>query len=297
MVDPVTANIALAVPIRGSDVGTWDTPVNGDFTIIDGAFGGVTTIALTSAAVTLATSQAQNNIIRLTGTLTASVGITLPSIYKFWTIDNQIVNSPSSFAVVLASTSGANQIGCPPGTQDVFYDGTTIKYKGLGKVGEYWDYAGTTVPTWISLSTKPPYLNCTGTTFSSATYPILSNLFGGNTLPDSRNRMRIAISQGSSRVTSAISGLDGATLFAAGGDQLLQNHTHTVSDPGHAHTAGLFNPVSGGTRFAGANGGFLGLNDTVNTAFTGISINTAGTGGSQNVPPGYVGGITMIRAE
>src|SRR6266446_3375110 len=209
MVDPTTVNTSLAVPIRGTDVGTWDLPVNGNFNSIDSMMGSVTSVALTSASVTLATSQALVNVIRLTGTLLANVSITLPGIYKSWTVDNQIVNSPSSFAVTLISTSGASIIGLPPGPQDVFYDGTNVNYRNLGRIGEYWDYAGTTVPTWVTASTKPPYLNCDGTAFSSATYPVLANLLGTTTRPDSRGRFRASLNQGTGRLTSGGAGIDG----------------------------------------------------------------------------------------
>ena len=53
MADPQTGNIGLAIPLRGSDVGTWDIPVNGDFTAIDGMLGGVATVGLSNAPVTL----------------------------------------------------------------------------------------------------------------------------------------------------------------------------------------------------------------------------------------------------
>ena len=73
MADPLTTNIQLAVPLRATDVGTWDVPVNGDFTIIDQCFGGVQTYALNNSNVNVTVSQAQNSVIRLTGTLTSSV--------------------------------------------------------------------------------------------------------------------------------------------------------------------------------------------------------------------------------
>src|SRR6266446_3912712 len=225
MVDPTTVNTSLAIPIRGTDVGTWDLPANGNFTAIDSMFGGVTTVALSSQSVTLLSSQAQASVIRLTGTLLANVSVILPSIYKGWTIDNRILNSPSSFAIILVSTNGASYIGLPPSTNDVFYDGTTVDYRNLGKVGEYWDYASLSIPSWVLQSQKPPYLYCNGTTFSSATYPILANLFGGNTLPDTRGRVRIQSNNGTGRVT--VIAVD--TLFAAGGDQNLQAHNHTAS--------------------------------------------------------------------
>src|SRR5258705_909922 len=218
MVDPTTVNTSLAVPIRGTDVGTWDLPVNGNFNSIDAMMGGVTTVALSTTSVTLATSQALVNIIRVTGTLLSNVSITLPGIYKSWTVDNQIVNSPSSFAVTLISTSGASIIGLPPGPQDVFYDGSNVNYRNLGRIGEYWDYVGTTVPSWVTLSSKPPYLNCDGAVFSSATYPVLANLLRTTTKPDARARYRATLNQTTSRITSS-GGVDGDTAYASGGIQ------------------------------------------------------------------------------
>jgi hypothetical protein len=229
MVDPTTVNTSLAIPIRGSDVGTWDLPVNGNFNAIDAMFGGVATIALTSASITLLSTQGQQSVFRFTGTLTANVAVVLPNIFKGWTVDNQITNSPSSFAVLLATSGSTYFLGAPPGQNDVFYDGTTIYYRNMGKIGEYWDYASSGVPTWVSASTKPPYLNCNGTTFSSATYPILTSILGSTTLPDSRGRVRMALTQGTSLVSSAVSGLGGDTIFASGGDQNMQSHTHTSS--------------------------------------------------------------------
>src|SRR6266404_105996 len=238
MVDPTTVNTSLAVPIRGTDVGTWDLSVNSNFTSIDSMMGGVTSIALTSASVTLATSQALVSIIRVTGTLLANVSITLPGIYKGWTIDNQILNSPSSFAVTLVSTSGANIIGLPPGPQDIFYDGTTINYRNLGRIGEYWDYASLNVPSWVLQSTKPPYLNCNGTTFSSATYPILTAILGSTTLPDSRGRFRAVYNAGTGRITSA-GGLNADTIYLGGGlntNTLVTANLPAYTPPGQVAT-------------------------------------------------------------
>jgi len=53
MADPLTSTRGLAVPTRGSDSGTWDVPVNNDMIAIDGMFGGVQSISLTNANVTL----------------------------------------------------------------------------------------------------------------------------------------------------------------------------------------------------------------------------------------------------
>jgi len=298
-------------------------------------FGGVTTIALSSQNVTLLSSQGQNAIIRFTGTLLVSVSITLPSIYKGFTFDNQISNSANSFCVQLVSTSGTFALGVAPGVNDIFYDGNSIKYRNMGHLGEYMDFAGTAPPTWVSFSTIPPWLNCNGTAFSSSIYPQLANLLGTTTLPDSRGRVRMALNQGTSRVTI---GINGDVIFAVGGDQQLQSHTHTGGgttgneNANHTHsgsgaTSGqsadhshIYQYAGGPTVGGGGAFGFAtalannasttgtsndhthafsvttGLESAVHSHNYNFTTSTAGTGGSQNIQPSYVGGVTMIRA-
>lgn len=302
MVDPTTANTSMSVPIRGSDVGTWDVPVNGNFNILDSMFGSVATVALTSAPVTLATSQAQCSVLRFTGTLTANVAITLPGIYKFWTVDNQITNAPSSYYVTIVSTGGTSIIGAPQGQQDIFYDGTTVKFRNMDRLGAYWDYAGSAVPNWVTACTNVPYLNCDGTAISSATFPQLVNLLGTTTLPDARGRARATLNQGTSRMTTAAGGVDGNTNYSGGGaDSItlgtsqIPAHSHGVTDPGHTHTSNAANQ-SGGSAQGGPSGQPATTAATINAAVTGISIQNAGGGAAHiNMQPTYVGGITMIR--
>jgi microcystin-dependent protein len=305
LADPTTANTSMSVPIRGSDVGTWDVPVNGNFNILDNMLGGVVSFSPTNAPITMTSAQAQAAIIRLTGTLTGNVAITMANINKFWSIDNQLTNSVSSFVVTFVSTGGGSTIGAPPGTQDFYYDGTSLFYRNLGRVGEYWDHADTVVPSWVTACTKPPYLNCNGTTFSSATYPVLANTLGSNTLPDARGRFRAALNQTSSRILSSVGSLDGNTAYAAGGSQSITlatsqipAHSHGVNDPTHVHGIPGFvsNALSFSFAGSGSQGG-QGTSENTNAAPTGISIQNAGGGAAHaNIPPSYIGGITMIRA-
>jgi hypothetical protein len=301
VVDPTTANTSMFVPLRGADVGTWDVPVNSNFNALDAMLGTVTNISPTNLPITLTTAQSQAAIIRLNGTLTGNVAITMSGIYKKWTIENLLTNSPSSFCVTFVSTTGIQQIGIPPGLTDVYYDAiaTSVRFANLPHaVGSYWDYAGSAVPSWNTACSVPPYLNCDGSAFSSATYPTLCNLFGGtgfNTLPDARGRWRATMNQTTGRMTAAGGGIDGNTLFAAGGAQ-----TNTLV------TANLPPYTPAGTINQNANT-FNAGNVIAPGAFTGpvaqaATITFSGTpqGGTStpitNLGPGYVGGITMIRA-
>lgn len=293
MASTFTPNVQLEEPARGDDVGTWDTPVNNNMTLLDLIAGGMTTISMAAGSVVLSAAQYKCKTITLNSTLAANATITFPSSFvKSYEVQNICTNS--SFTITLTTTAAGGQvICCPPGEiVDVLNDGTNLKYRNLGRVGSFVDFYVTAVPAWISGCTVPPYLNCTGTTFSSATYPALATILGSTTLPDSRGRVRAAMNGGTGRITGVIAD----TLGTGGGDQSLQAHTHLIADPGHVHpiTQPGFRSAAGpdyeipGAAVGGA---------PSETAFTGITGTvTAGVGVGQNVQPTYMGGLTMIRA-
>lgn len=313
MADPTTTNIVLAVPTRGSDVGTWDVPLNGDMTIIDACFGSVTSKALTTGSVALSVTEAQVGVIRLTGTLTGNVAVTTPGIIKSWVVDNQCV--VGSFYVTLGNASGGQVVGIPPGDPvTVFSDGTNMKYLSLGRVGSYIDYAGSGVPAWVSASTVPPYLNCDGTTFSSGTFPQLFAILGSTTLPDFRGRQRIFLNQGTGRVTTANGGVDGDTRFASGGNPSIPiaqselpyvalNVAGTASVTSSnsdilRNPSGVQTGASLGTGFGigSGSGGVSGYSIASTGIISGVT-SVLGSGANHiNMDPTCVGGITMIRA-
>ncbi len=99
-----TTNKGLIEPANGSDVGTWDIPVNGNMTQIDTALGGVTSLNVTAASgvVVLNLAQYTPPIINITGTLTANVTYQVPAgVGGFW-----IVNNGTSGAFTLTWDSG-----------------------------------------------------------------------------------------------------------------------------------------------------------------------------------------------
>jgi microcystin-dependent protein len=98
---------------------------------------------------------------------------------------------------------------------------------------------------------------------------------GTNATPDLRDRFVVAAGN-----TYAV----GATGGTA--DAIVVSHTHTLTDPGHVHTANFVRNASGAfSSTAGSN--LTNVADT-NSAFTGITIATAGTSGTnQNLPPYY----------
>lgn len=321
MVSTFTANINLEEPARGDDVGTWDTPVNANMTLLDKTIGGVVTIALNNAPVVLAAAQFQAKTIIFNSTLTGSVTITFPTtFFKSYEIIN-LCTGTSAFTVTLNTTNpGVNVIGVKPGDPShVIYDGIQFKYVGLGMVGSYLDIAGSSVPNWVGACAIKPYLDCDGSVFSSATFPALATYLGGTTLPDFRGRNASYLNEGTGRITAAGAGVDGNTLFATGGANGTtlstgQMPTHTTVNAAQAITVSLpglgkLPYTSNGDATAvslASPGGFVGVYSPgvtwlFTTSISGSnSITTTFTNGAQAVMPSPIplimSGLRLIRA-
>ena len=312
MSDPQTSQVGFYQPTRGSDAGTWDTPMNSNTNAMDSLAANVSIIPLTNANVTLSTPpisttpwggpyQSQSAILRFTGTLTANCTITLPRS-GFWIVEN--LCTVGAYYVALASASPGKVICSPPGEAvHIYCDGTDVKYVDLGRIGEYLDLSVSTVPAWIANCTVPPYLNCNGATFSSITYPALYTYLGSTTLPDSRGRVRAALDQSTSRLNNIIT----SGIGNAGGDQYMQQHNHAYTggwyDTGHAHgpAAGSFLLDTGSYGSQGTASGYgytvAGTTASASASITNnFSISVNGSGAGQNVQPTFYGGLTMIRA-
>ena len=298
MVDPQTANIQLAVPTRGSDVGTWDVPVNGNMTILDAVGGGILTIGLNNTNVVLSSAQYTYKQIIFNSTLTGSVNITFPSTFiKTYEIYNTCTGS-SAFYVSLVSAGGGNSVCCPPGeTVTVVNDGTNMRFMNLDRIGAYWDYIGSSNPIWNSCCTVPPYLICNGGTFSATTYPTLATILGSTTLPDARGKTRFALDQGAGLISTAV--FTSTSVGATGGAQtttLSSLHLPKLSDPGHTHTSNANIRNGGAVQTSGFTVAAQDGGATINTAVTGITYGSSSQIAVTTTPPAYIGGLTFIRA-
>lgn len=161
-------------------------------------------------------------------------------------------------------------------------------------VGTLMPYAGTsaTITTgWVvaagqSVSRTGIYSDLfavIGTTYGSADGASFN-------LPDLRGRGIAGLDNmggtAANRLTTA-SGISGTTLGAAGGDQMMQQHGHNLTDPGHVHNAsGKYgaagnNPSGQAVSWNSGNPG----NYNTQSATTGITIAVSGTGTAQNVQP------------
>lgn len=315
MASQFSPNLSIEEPASGDYPGAWAAPVNSNMNTIDAALGTIQSISLAAGSVTLSTAQTRSAALIFSGALPSNVTVTIPSLSsapattisgRFFTVENQCSNS-SAFIVTLKSTVAGQQVICIPPYEvtDVLLEGTnssqagSVKFRNLGRVGSFWDYAGSSVPAWNDGCTVPPYLNCDGTTFSSATYPALATILGGTTLPDSKGRVRATLNQGTSRLLSSNGGVNGNTNLSAGGVDAttlssLNIPPVPVTDPTHTHTIGTFsnaNLTVGVTPVLTTGSGSIS-----GAATTGITAGSTSPTSFTNMPPAYVGGITLIRA-
>lgn len=313
-----TTNRALNVPTRGSETGTWDTPVNANFNALDTMLGGVLSTSVSSGAYNLSSTAYAYGILRFTGALSGNVTVTLPSKSCFYIIDNQTTGA--SYYVKFTA-GGSEDIAVPQGkATDIFVDGSNnVKFRNSPDPGTYWDYAGATAPVWIAACTKVPWLVADGSTFLIATHPhlaaIMGTAFGGDgittsAVPDHQNRVRVPLKASAPRLTSAGCGINGSTRGAAGGAETetitqakLPNVSFVVDIPAgqgeHDHD---YTRPGNNVSVAGP-----GVNKQINTEITNQTspatlpamTGTAASGGSGTpaniTQPTLVHGLTFVK--
>lgn len=340
MVGPFTPNAGFIVPNTGDLVDTWgEDALNPDYVAIDGMLCGVQSISLSNVPVTLTSeagftatpgagpTQSQNRVLRLSGTLSADVTITLP-IPASYVVENL---TTGNFDVILRGVTATEVIAVPQGEQvNVYNDGARVRFVGLGRVGQMDHWAGiSAMPSWVGKCTVPPYLLADGTaSHLIATYPYLGSKFGskfgGNGLttfgvPDLRGRVPLAYDGTGTRITTAGSGVDGQTVGSAGGSQNVTlvaqqipsitasnaSQSITVDVPGGRKLAAYFTPglvptVSTGALYAVYDqSGINGPNITITSLSGTNSISATYANVSQQVtrtvPPAQVTGIWVIK--
>jgi len=103
---------------------------------------------------------------------------------------------------------------------------------------------------------------------------------GANSTPDLRNKFVIGAGD-----TYAVDATGGSA------DAIVVSHTHTVTDTGHTHTTTseyeVYNVQGGASGATGGDGASTGSN-AIDSATTGITIDSAGSSGTNaNLPPYY----------
>jgi len=217
-------------------VGTWDVPVNSDFSAIDGYFGGVQTISVNSSTITLTApggsstpsggpTQAQNAVLRFTGALTSNQFVVLP-MPGYYIVENLATGNPGFVLAFKSLTGGGRQICVDYGeTIHIYNDGVNVKFVNFGRIGHIEMWAGlSAMPSWVNACSLPPYLLCDGGTYNFSDFPYLGQrlgaTFGGNgvttfSVPDLRGRVALPYDSTGARITAPICGINGQVLGSA----------------------------------------------------------------------------------
>lgn len=270
MADGVTTNLALTKPEVGASSDTWGTKQNDAFDKIDAVFaadGTGTNVGLHVG--TGKTLSALASSVELHDASDATKIVTFDAS-NVATATTRTVKVPNSNAVLLPT-------------------------------GAVVPYAGSAAPAG--------YLLCQGQAVSRTTYAdlfdVISTTYGAGdasttfNVPDLGGRTVAGKESSATRLTTAGSGIDGATLAAAGGTQThtlttaqLAAHAHTITDPTHAHSISDSGHVHGLVgNYLNKNGIGSGVGDVV--LGTGVSIweggNTASSGTGISVVAGGTG--------
>jgi hypothetical protein len=143
MADGISPNFGLALPVTGTDAGTWGNVVNTNITgFIDSAFGNVLTIAMTVADVTLTLGQWQSGTrIKITGALTGNHILKLPicdpasatpalAVGGNFVVDNETTNTGGPWTItVVTAVGGSTGVQVAQGSRTALYsDGTNVWY-------------------------------------------------------------------------------------------------------------------------------------------------------------------------
>lgn len=305
-----TANKGYETQTTGSNAGTWGEVLNNQMiTYVDNNLGGITTMSLSSSTpVALTTAEARNGLLIFTGALLANIAVTTTALGVFW-VENR---TTGAFYVSLSNGVG-NPVLIPQGAaRQVWSDATYgIRAMGLEPPGSIVDIGASTAHATLlaTSSLNGEYLLCDG---SAVSRTIFANLFasigttwgignGSSTfnVPDFRGRGRFGKDNmggsSASRITTAGSGIDGATVGSVGG---AQNITLSASNlpaniPNSASTGltsasllmsstGLVAVGSGSSAIAGASGG---TSIVALSAYTTVTINPSGGSPTVIMPP------------
>jgi len=130
MANTTSASLKLTVQATGENSGTWGQFTNTNLLILEQAIGGYDAIGITSGATLTFSngvlSNGKNQVIKLTGTITSNVNVTIPdSIEKTYLVKNA---TSGAFTVTFKTLSGTGVTWgtTDKGTKLIYSDGTNV---------------------------------------------------------------------------------------------------------------------------------------------------------------------------
>jgi len=131
-------DIGTELMTTGENAGTWGTKTNTNLQILEEAFNGVASQALTSGGtVTLAYTDgavgdvARHAFIALTGSLSGNAIVIVPANEKVWIFDNQSTNA-HTVTVKVTGQTGVTWGASDKGTKILYANGTDVIDTNIG---------------------------------------------------------------------------------------------------------------------------------------------------------------------
>ena len=130
MANATSANLKLTVQVTGENSGTWGQITNTNLLILEQAIGGYGAFGVTNASRSLtftngAVSDGKDQVIKLSGTLSASVNVTMPdSVEKTYVVEDAC--NHAGYTLTFKTTSGTGILLCEGHTYTLWSDGTNV---------------------------------------------------------------------------------------------------------------------------------------------------------------------------
>ena len=254
MASTFTTNKVIEKPGNGDYVDTWNVPANGDFDIIDQAFGGTTSLNATGGSATLTNVQYRSLFLGISGAISAGVVYTIPSgVAGQWIVYNSTTDaSGGPWTITIASAGGGTSFVVPRNTRmHIVCDGTNVRKLSY----LYEDGSGNLVITNGILAGGNIVAAATltaGTTVSDTSGNLRSvppnSQSGGYTLQASDNGKYISLTSGGVTVP--------ASIFSAGQVVSIYNGTGSAQTitAGSSVTLILVGTTTTGNRSLSNNG-------------------------------------------
>jgi hypothetical protein len=287
MASSYTSLLKFNQPALG-DAG-WGTSINNGFTAMaEQAMTGVVTKAVTVAGPNTlgsiangVSSEARNQFIVLTGTLASPASLTVPAgatdNYKLYFVKNT-----ASDAVTI--TAGGTGVIVPAGKSMILRVTGTDVEETIGHI------SGTPTAATASFGTNTTQLATTAFVQAAlqALHPVGSIYINATnaTNPGTLLGFGTWVAFGAGRVPVGFDStnvlFDTAEETGGSADAVVVSHTHTITDPGHSHTTTIPTSAVGNSAQSLYSTNSAGTSSTItsSTATTGISVNTAGSSGT-----------------
>ena len=166
MANTTSASLKLTVQATGENSGTWGQITNTNLLILEQAIGGYAAINSASGATLTfsngALSDGKNQVLKLTGTISGNVNVTIPdSIEKTYIVENATVGA-HTVTFKTSSGTGITWSATDKGKKILYSDGTNV-LEGISSVGDL--VAGDVTTNTITTKT----INVSNITISAST--------------------------------------------------------------------------------------------------------------------------------